>query len=76
MYRVAAYAKKHLELGREYQDKLPKHAHRALLMAVEAESFLDELQERNFDIFEATFRSKSYVKIPYRIYKAASNNKY
>mmetsp|Transcript_30163 Transcript_30163/g.22419 ORF Transcript_30163/g.22419 Transcript_30163/m.22419 type:complete len:113 (+) Transcript_30163:132-470(+) len=34
---VAAYAKKHLEAGREYQGKLPKHAHRALLLGVEAE---------------------------------------
>lgn len=40
---IAAYAKKHLELGREYQSKLPKHAHRALLMAVEAEYFLETL---------------------------------
>jgi hypothetical protein len=37
IYRVAAYAKKHLEAGREYSSKLPKHAHRALLLAIEAD---------------------------------------
>jgi hypothetical protein len=37
LYRVAAYAKKHLEAGREYSSKLPKHAHRALLLAIEAD---------------------------------------
>lgn len=30
---VAAYAKKHLELGREYNGKLPKNAHKALILA-------------------------------------------
>lgn len=45
-------------------------------MAVEAEYFLQELEDHNFDIFDATFRQKSYLKIPYRIQKAAKNNKY
>ena len=56
LYRVAAYAKKHLEVGREYKDKLPKHTHRAFLMAVEADYFLKELEEKNFDIFDTSFR--------------------
>jgi hypothetical protein len=42
--RVSAYAKKHLEVGREYREKLPKNAHRAFLMAVEAEQFLNDLE--------------------------------
>ena len=37
---VAAYAKKHLELGRSYNSKLPKNTHLALLLAIEAETFL------------------------------------
>jgi hypothetical protein len=37
---VAAYAKKHLEIGREFNGKLPKYAHRALLLAIEADNFL------------------------------------
>jgi hypothetical protein len=34
---VSAYAKKHLEVGREYRDKLPEDTHRAFLIAIEAE---------------------------------------
>ena len=66
--RVAAYAKKHLEVGRSYASKLPKHANRALILAVEADYFLTELEESNFDIFDAKFRRNSYVKVPYKIY--------
>ena len=65
---IAAYAKKHLEIGRSYSDKLPKHAHRALLLAIEADLFLKELEVHNFDIFNEAFRKKSYVKLPYAIY--------
>ena len=75
-YRVAAYAKKHLEVGRSFKDKLPKHANKALLLAVEAEYFLSELEEFNFDIFDARFRQKSYVKVPYKIYRVAKKNEY
>lgn len=75
-FRVAAYAKKHLELGREHASKLPKHTNRAFLLAVEADTFLTDLETHNFDIFDEKFRKKSYLKLPYRIYKAASNNYY
>lgn len=35
---VAAYAKKHLEVGREFQSRnMPKSTHRALLLAIEAD---------------------------------------
>ena len=34
---VASYAKKHLEIGRSFQSKLPKDTHPALLLAMEAE---------------------------------------
>lgn len=71
---VAAYAKKHLEIGREYRDKIPKHAHRAFLMAVEAEQFLADLESHNFNIFDEHFRKKYYLKIPYRMFRAAKKN--
>lgn len=59
---VAAYAKKHLDIGRSLQEKsLPKHTHRALLLAIEADIFLKELEEHNFNIFDAAFRKKSFV---------------
>jgi hypothetical protein len=73
---IAAYAKKHLELGRKFKDKLPKNSHRAMLMAIEAEIFLNQLEEHNFDIFDPEFRRKSYFKIPYEIYKGAKNGYY
>lgn len=73
---VAAYAKKHLEVGRSFQDKLPKNAHRALLLAIEAEMFLADLEKHNFDIFDEAFRKKSFVKVPYAIYKGAKNGYY
>ena len=40
---IAAYAKKHLEIGRSYGSKLPKNSHLAFLLAIEAEMFLEKL---------------------------------
>lgn len=74
---VAAYAKKHLELGRSYQEKsLPQHSHRAMLLAIEAEIFLKELEEHNFNIFDPNFRKKSFVKTPWAIAAAAKKGYY
>lgn len=73
---IAAHAKKHLEVGRSFKDKLPPHAHRALLFGVEAETYLKDLEENNFDIFNDHFRKISYVKIPYKILKAAKKGEY
>jgi hypothetical protein len=76
VHEVAAYAKKHLEMGRSFQDKVPKNTHKALLLAIEAEMFLDELEKQNFDIFDEAFRKKSFIKVPYAIYKGAKNGYY
>lgn len=73
---VSAYAKKHLELGRSYQSKLPKNSHLALLLAVEAETFLAELETHNFDIFDEAFRKKSFFKMPMNMYRAAKGGYY
>ena len=74
---VAAWAKKHLELGRSYKDKLPKNAHRAFLLAIEADNFLNDLEKYNFDLLDEHFTSQpSMVKIPYRILKAARRGNY
>jgi NADH dehydrogenase [ubiquinone] 1 alpha subcomplex assembly factor 6 len=67
---IAAYAKKHLEVGRSYQEKgLPEHCHRAFLLTVEADHFLKQLEKLNFDIFDPAIRKKSQIKIPYAIYR-------
>lgn len=68
---VAAYAKKHLEIGRSFQSKdLPKNTHRALILAVEADHFLKELEKQNFDVFDPVFRKKSVFRLPYEMHKA------
>lgn len=67
---VAAYAKKHLEVGRSYNGKLPKNSHLALLLAIDADSFLKELEKHNFDIFDEAFRKKRVFKMPYSMYQA------
>jgi len=74
--RVAAYAKKHLELGREKGGKLPKNTNVAFLLAIEAEQFLKDLEYHNFNIFEDHFRKKYYLKIPYRMMRAAKSDKF
>ena len=73
---VSAYAKKHLEVGRSLQSKVPKNTHKALLLAIEADYFLTELEKHNFDIFDEAFRKKSFVKLPYAMYKGAKNGYY
>ena len=44
------------------------------MLAIEAEQFLNDLEVYNFDIFNEHFRKKYYLKIPYRMYRAAKNN--
>jgi hypothetical protein len=66
--RVAAYAKKHLEIARDFHP-LPKHANRAMLLGSECEYYLKALQEVNFDVFDPTLRKNSHLKVPYMMYK-------
>lgn len=67
---------KHLEISKSFKDKLPKHAHRALLLGVDAEHYLNELEKYNFDVFDDHFKTVSYVKTPYKIMKAAKGGYY
>jgi hypothetical protein len=46
------------------------------LLAIEADMFLKDLEEQNFDIFDENFRKKSFVKVPYALYKGAKNGYY
>lgn len=73
---VASYAKKHLEEGRSYSDQLPKNSHKALLLAIEADQFLKDLEEHNFNIFDDAFRKKSFFKMPYAMYQGAKKGYY
>ena len=49
---MAAYAKKHIEIGRSYKDKVPKNTHVAFLNCVEAYEWLLELEKYNFNVLE------------------------
>ncbi len=68
---VASYAKKHLEIVKSMEKELPKNTHITLLLAQEAELFLKDLEEFNFDIFDSHFSTKYYMKVPWRMWKAA-----
>lgn len=75
---MAAYAKKHLEAARKVQEehKLPQHSHRALLLAQEADYFLDQLENHNFNLFDQSFRQNSKFRVPMALYQAAKAGKY
>ena len=74
---MAAWAKKHLEVAREYKDKLPEHTHWALLLSIPAEIFLNDLETYNFDLFDEHFtQNPSYIKVPMKILKAAKKGIY
>lgn len=74
--RLASYAKKHLEISRGYESKLPESVNRALLIGVWCEYFLNLLEECNFNIFDPNLHSPSYVKVPMAMNKAAKNGTY
>ncbi len=64
-FRIAAYAKKHIEIGRTYSTKLPKNAHVAFLNSVESYEWLMELEKFNFDITEPSLfkPNNKYIKL-------------
>ena len=61
---MCAYAKKHLEIGRSYKDKLPKNSHVAFLNCVDSYEWLLELEKYNFNVLEPSLMrpNNSYVK--------------
>ena len=61
---VAAYAKKHIEIGRSMKDKLPKNTHIAFLQAVESYDWLMELEKYNFDVLEPNLQKMSTRTVP------------
>lgn len=61
---MSAYAKKHIEIGRTYSDKLPKNCHVAFLNAVESYEWLIDLEKHNFNVLEPSLLkpNNTYVK--------------
>lgn len=55
---------------------MPKDTNLAFLQAIEAENFLQKLEDVNFDIFDETFRKRSIFKMPYNFYAAAKSGAY
>jgi NADH dehydrogenase [ubiquinone] 1 alpha subcomplex assembly factor 6 len=73
---IAAYAKKHIEIGRTYKDKLPKNSHIAFLQAVEAYDWLLELEQYNFDVFEPRLAKISSRAIPKKMIEFGKKGEY
>ncbi len=73
--RIAAYAKKHIEIART-NTKLPKNANIAFLSAAEAYEWLMELEEYNFDIFEPKLQKLSSSKMSKKMIECAKNGQF
>jgi phytoene/squalene synthetase len=73
---VAAYAKKHIEIGRSYKDKLPKNTHIAFLQAVESYEWLLELEKYNFDVLEPSLQRLSTRAIPKKMMEYGKRDEY
>ena len=71
---VSAFAKKCLDESKKFQKDLPPQAFRAFLHAVEAEYYLNGLEAVNFDVFNRSLNSNSYIQLPYLVFKAAKKN--
>lgn len=72
---MAAYAKKHLDVAREMRSELPqdKNVHVAFLQAIEAYTWLEELEKYNFNIFEQKLKNVPYLTVSRKIIKAGKN---
>ena len=73
---VAAYAKKHIEIGRSFHDKLPKNTHIAFLQAVESYDWLIELEKLNFDVLEPSLGRVSTSAIPKKMMEYGKKGEY
>lgn len=73
---TAFHARGLLRTAQKLSDELPEHSHRAMLHAVEAEWFLENLEKANFNVFDKTLHGNSFFWLPLKIRKAAANGKY
>ena len=73
---IASYAKKHIEIGRTYKDKLPKNANVAFLQAVESYEWLLTLEKYNFDVLEPKLSRISTRTIPKKMMEMGKKGEY
>lgn len=73
---VAAYGKKHIEIGRSFRDKLPKNTHIAFLQAVESYDWLLELEKYNFDVLEPNLQRLSTSSAPRKMMEYGKKDLY
>ena len=66
----------YLDKSREMYKEMPPQAFRAYLHAVDAEYFLEELEKANFNIFERSLHTPSYILLPSKVFKAARNQRF
>lgn len=73
---VAAYAKRHIEIGRSYKEKLPKNTNIAFLQAVESYDWLMDLEKYNFDVFEPKLQKFSTRTMPKKMLDLGRKGEY
>lgn len=75
IYEVASRAHQHLVKSRNLMDKVPIEGRAALLPAVATCSFLDRLQEVDYNIFHTKLGHRSWKLLP-QIWLTNFKNKY
>jgi phytoene/squalene synthetase len=73
---IAAYAKKHIEIGRSLKEKLPKNTNIAFLQAVESYDWLMDLEKYNFDVFEPKLQKYSTISMPKKMMEYGRKGEY
>lgn len=76
LYRIAAYAKKHIETGRTYHDKIPKYSNISMLLAVESYDWLLQLEQFNFNVLEQNLQKISTYTIPRKMLKEGKEGRF
>ena len=76
LLRIASFAKKHIETGREFKDKLPKYSNIGLLLSVESYNWLLELEKYNFNVFESNLQKLSTYNLPKKMLNEGKNGSY
>lgn len=74
-FSVAKLAKYHLDKARSLAKDIPKHASVVFLPAVTVESYLERLQDTNFDIFDGPLQHRNAL-LPLVMYWRKMRSKY
>ncbi|KAJ3032257.1 NADH dehydrogenase (ubiquinone) complex I, assembly factor 6 [Rhizophlyctis rosea] len=70
IFEIATTANDHLITARSFAKDVPKRVVPALLSAIPTETYLQELERCNFDIFDKRLHKRGW-KVPWRVWNAA-----